>query len=423
MDILPGLREFEERLADVLGGASRDIAVARVELDRVDRVGRWFGPDVEAQVRTELDRRLVQDVPGAVLVARQPRGIRWLALRVEDPDPQVLERLAWNLMETISAPVRQTPAGDVSVGSAVGLAHERQMDDLDAASLISGASLACYRAAALGSRRVAVFEERYGMSGRRGRLDSGLAQALEDGDIVPWFQPQVDLSSGDVIGAEAVVRWQHPEFGTVAPAEFLPEAEFSGIVRNVDYTLLRSAVAEASVWPAPIGLSVNLSSATLGDPNLVDSILAICHDAGREPGRLTVEITETTVATSRVAALEKLRELKSTGITVSLDDFGSGYAFFDALAEGHFSEVKIDGDLFRRASARGDDAFLAAVVSVGLALGLPVLAEGIEDRADVERARRMGCSRAQGYYFARPMPAQQMRALLDSGQRLPIQES
>lgn len=421
MRMLPGLLEFEGALAAVLSD-SRDIAVARVELDRVDRIARWFGQAVSDQVRTEIDRRLVQDVPGAVLVARQARGIRWVALRVEEPDPQVLEFLAWNLMETLSAPVRQTPAGDVSVGSAVGIAHERQMDDLAAASLVSGASLACYRAAALGSRRIAVFEERYGMSGRRGRLDSGLAQALEDGDVLAWFQPQVDLSSGDVIGAEALARWQHPEFGIVAPAEFLPEAEFSGISRKVDYALLASALGTASVWPAPIGVSVNLSSATLDDPSLVDSILAICQDTGTRPERLTIEITETSVATNRATALRRLSELASTGITVSLDDFGSGYAFFDALAEGPFSEVKIDGDLFRRASARGDDAFLAAVVSIGVALGLPVLAEGVEGRADAERASRMGCSRAQGYYFARPMPEQQMAGLLESGQRLPIRE-
>ncbi len=407
-------REFRARLDQALAAGRRDFAVARVELDRFERIRDWHGDAVGDAIDVTLTARLVEVSGDPDLITRESDSLRLVVLTADDSDHEALALLAWRLMERMSEPITGITDDSIAVGTTVGIVHPDSLSEPDSTNLMNAATVASHRASIHGSRRIAVFEDLSGLFGHVSELDRSLLSALDDGQVRPWFQPQVRLSDGAVVGAEALARWDHPTLGVVAPSAFVPEAEWSGIIQRVDLAILEQAALTASTWPGDLQVAVNISAANLDNPHLTQRVLAALNEGALTPDRVVIEVTETSLAQDRRAAMSTLAEFRAWGFTASLDDFGAGHAFFDALRDGLFGEVKIDRSIL--SPHRGESsAFLAAVVDLAKSVGARTVAEGIETAAELQRALDTGCDLGQGYLFARPMPPEVFLEFLRAG--------
>jgi EAL domain-containing protein (putative c-di-GMP-specific phosphodiesterase class I)/GGDEF domain-containing protein len=402
-DAFVDLPTFRVRLEQELRKGRTDFALARIEYDRVDRIREWFGDEISYYVSSVLAQRLMTVVGDRYCATFVMDAIALAMLPVTGEDPDSVAEAAWDLMEFIGSPIDVARLGELSIGCSVGVAHPNTLLDRHAPSLINAATTAAHHAAALGSRRVSVFESAQGLFGRQGQLDQSQQRALNAHQIIPWFQPQVRLEDGIIVAAEALARWNHPTFGLVLPAEFVPEAEHSGFIRSIDRAITDRAFAEAATWPSHVRVSVNLSAANLDDPRLASHFEGVLERVGLDPTRAIVEVTETALAQNKRAALRRIADLRALGVRVALDDFGAGHAFLDALAEGIFDELKVDRALIRSWDTAASRAVLTSIVDLAGSMGLLVVAEGIETVAELDHALEAGCHIGQGFLLFEPM--------------------
>jgi EAL domain-containing protein (putative c-di-GMP-specific phosphodiesterase class I) len=249
-------------------------------------------------------------------------------------------------------------------------------------------------------------------------VESELRTALEEGQLANVYQPIVHPADGRVVGFEALVRWHHPERGTVPPADFIPMAEQNGLIVPLGHRVLREACEEAVRWPAradgtDLRISVNLSPRQLSDPGLVDSVQAVLRVTGLAPERLSLEITESAFSDDPARALDVLQRLKEIGVCLELDDFGTGYSSLTYVRMFPIDALKIDRSFVRGLCESTEDAaIVAAVISMGQALGVNVVAEGVESQDQASVLQSLGCTLAQGYLFSRPVPASELPELV-----------
>ena len=225
------------------------------------------------------------------------------------------------------------------------------------------------------------------------------------GEFVPWYQPMVSLTTGRLVGAEALVRWMHPDKGVLPPAAFIELAEGSGIIVEIGLEILARACADAVTWPGSVGVSVNLSPRQLQHDGLVDDVAEILDATGLAPSRLTLEITESVLVADPLAAARVLGALKLLGVSLALDDFGTGYSSLSYLNRFPVDTLKVDKS-FIDSLGEGignDKVLLQAIVGLGRTLELKVVAEGIERPEQRASLQALGCGLGQGYLFARPM--------------------
>jgi diguanylate cyclase (GGDEF)-like protein/PAS domain S-box-containing protein len=257
----------------------------------------------------------------------------------------------------------------------------------------------------------------------RWQIASRLRDEATIGEFVVHWQPVVDLRTGEVTGCEALLRWNHPQRGLVQPAEFIPIAEENGLIVPITRWLLHSTVAQAVVWARrglELSIAVNVSAVHLASGTLVDDVLGAVADGGLPAGRLMIELTETSIARDPDQATEQFATLRRQGIRVAIDDFGTGYSSLSAVASLPVDVLKVDRALVTGPGPNGattPEAILGAVSALGAALDMQVLAEGVETHEQVELARRVGCTYAQGFHLSRPLPAEQLTALLEEGRR------
>jgi EAL domain-containing protein (putative c-di-GMP-specific phosphodiesterase class I) len=246
-------------------------------------------------------------------------------------------------------------------------------------------------------------------------LESGLRVALRADQLRLLYQPQIDLHSGRIAGVEALVRWDHPERGLLAPAEFIGVAEESRLIGAVDRWVIRTACAQMAVWrqlkmPSPRVLSVNVSPWCLESPDFVDVVATTLAETGLPPRSLCLEVTES-VLMRRAASLETLAELRALGCYIAIDDFGTGYSSLARLRSLPVEVLKIDRSFVSGLGTdRNDSAIVASIMSMALTMGLHVMAEGVEKPEQAEELTRLGCEVAQGYLFARPLEADTIAA-------------
>jgi EAL domain-containing protein (putative c-di-GMP-specific phosphodiesterase class I) len=248
-------------------------------------------------------------------------------------------------------------------------------------------------------------------------LETQLHRALEEGQFVVYYQPQVDLRSSEIVGAEALVRWAHPERGLVPPLEFIPIAEETGLIVALDHLVLEAACAHIGASMAAsnrsLRLAVNLSARELGSPDVAKGVAQVLRDRGFPPELLEIEITETAAMAHRDIASTAVAALKSLGVTVALDDFGTGYSSLSHLHGLAVQRLKIDRAFIKDLPGNADSAAIAsAVISLAHSFGIGVLAEGIETKEQLEFLLEQGCDEGQGYLFGRPMPAEEWEAFL-----------
>jgi len=293
----------------------------------------------------------------------------------------------------------------VSVSIGITLCAWDDEERADPALLLQQADLALYQAKAKGRGTCCFFRAvMYAGLHRRKDMERDLRRALAEGGLEVHFQPLVALASQRIVGAEALVRWRHPAHGMVPPAEFVPLAEAAGLIGELGAWVLRTACARAARW-AGLCLAVNLSPEQVRQPDLVDMVTAVLAETGLPPARLELEITEGILLHDTAATLATLGRLRALGIGIALDDFGTGYSSLSYLCRFPFSKLKVDRSFVTNMANDAAAAVVQAVVTLGRGLGMRVIAEGIETKAQLDLLRAMGCDEGQGYLLGRPCPA------------------
>ncbi|GHD41979.1 EAL domain-containing protein [Mycetocola manganoxydans] len=241
-----------------------------------------------------------------------------------------------------------------------------------------------------------------------------LQGAVERGEIQAWFQPQIDMSTGRIVAVEALCRWQHPERGLVMPGGFIPEAEESGAIHDIGDFMLREGCRHSAMWREAgfqLDVSVNVSAVQLSTPGVFELLHELLTEFALPEGTLTIEITESQLIADLNAVAERLMRLQSSGLGISLDDFGTGHSSLSQLQDLPITELKIDRSLIQDSSSTGG-ALMAVAVALLQERGVRVVAEGVENEEHLARVRGMRCDRAQGYLFGRPMPADEIDTML-----------
>jgi predicted signal transduction protein with EAL and GGDEF domain len=305
---------------------------------------------------------------------------------------------------------------DIDVGASIGVAMAPE-HGRDASELLQRADVAMYTAK-LDQTSVEVYQaESDAHTPERLVLVRELRQAIETGALEVHYQPQLDLASGDITGVEALVRWNRPGKGWEQPDEFVSVAERTGLIGALTRYVLDTALAELATWRAAgwsLRMSVNLSARSLLQRDLIDEVAGSLRRAGVPADALCLELTETSVMGDPRRTTDALQRLHDLGITIAVDDFGTGHSSLSYLRRLPVGEIKIDKSfVLALASSESDAAIVRSIVELAHNLGLPVVAEGIEDAATERILRHIGCDLAQGYYFARPMPAEQLGRFLD----------
>jgi EAL domain-containing protein (putative c-di-GMP-specific phosphodiesterase class I) len=325
--------------------------------------------------------------------------------------------LAQRIAGALEAPFA-VEGGEVFLSVSVGISMAG--GDSSAEELLRDADAAMYRAKEQGRSRIEFFDE--GMrteAGVRLEVQSALHRALERDELRLLYQPVIDLPTGRMVGVEALLRWDHPDQGVLPPALFVPMAEELGLIVPIGAWVFAEAAREWTRWQRaapqspPMMLAVNLSTRQLRDPGLVDTFRAIIEETGIDATCVCLELTETVLMEDPYLYLQPLRDLKALGLRLALDDFGTGHASLTYLKQFPFDVLKIDRSFVRGLGRDvADRAIVRGVIDLAHALGLQVVAEGIEDREHLVQLRALGCDLAQGYHFARPLPAEAITALL-----------
>lgn len=389
--------------------ASAGFAVLSLDLDRFKDVNDVFGHPVGDMMMRAAAERLAAEADGA-FVARIG-GDEFMILI---PDgvcrEEVLaigERLVWAIGNEFEADDYLSHVG-LSVGIAL-----YPNDGVDAATLLANADSALYRAKREGRGRVCFFESEMDRELRDRRLLlHDLRQAVEQNQLLVYFQPQARMD-GEIIGFEALVRWNHPTRGVVPPDQFIPLAEENGLIIEIGEWVLREACREAASWPRPLQVAVNLSPVQFQAGDLERCIHQILLETGLAPTRLEVEITEGVLIGDFTRALNLLRRLKALGIRIAMDDFGTGYSSLSYLQSFPFDKIKIDRSFISNLEATPQSAeIVRAVLSLAHALHMPVVAEGVETEAQRAFLEREACEEMQGYLIGRPEPIEQYYDLI-----------
>ncbi|MGD0272802.1 MAG: bifunctional diguanylate cyclase/phosphodiesterase [Gaiellaceae bacterium] len=407
---------FLERLAEALvadGHTPPAVLLLGIEDFRLvnEGVGRASGEDLLRAVAERLQRLL-----------RQGDTCAWtgedFAVLIEDTAVEPPVGVATRLVKALRFSVRLSDEHETMIGVRAGVVMA--MGKEDAETLLRNAEVALSRARQLGSGSVQLFEP--GMHTavyERIVLKGQLERALAEGQFLLYYQPIIDLSSGGLWGVEALIRWRHPERGLVPPDEFIPLAEETGLIVPIGEWVLEEALHKAAAWSQTtffesFAVTVNLSRRQLDSPELVETVARAIRETGVDPAGIVLEITETALADDVDSALRTLSELKGLGVRLAIDDFGTGYSSLQYLRQVPADIIKIAKPFVDGVYVCDSDEYRVAhaIVHLGDAFGLQTLAEGIEDREQFERMRELGCELGQGYYFARPLPADEVTPLL-----------
>ena len=412
---LPNRTQFRQSLSRTkartrqLGGR---LAVLMVDLDRFKPVNDVHGHAVGDLLLQQVAERLRHAVRESDSVARLGGDEFAIVARIEDEEVDGVDRLAQRIVSALGQPYKLGGTA-VTISCSVGVASGAA-NSTDPALLADRADAALYYAKAEGRRCFRLFED--GMDARmteRSAMEPDLRHAIMSDDLVPYYQPLIDLRSGVLLGFEMLARWTHLQRGPISPDLFVPIAEEAGMIVAMTETLLRQACRDAAKWPDHLTIAVNVSPVQLRDEGLPAMIAKALAESGLPARRLEIELTESALITDYALAREILMQLKATGVRLVLDDFGTGYSSLRHLQTLPFDKFKVDAVLIRSmAESAQSPKVVAAIAGFGHSLGLPVVAEGIEDAATAATLTSMGYDIGQGWYFGLPIAAMAVDAML-----------
>jgi len=425
-DVLTGLPNrtlLRDRLEQMLAAAHRDeghFALMFMDLDRFKYVNDSMGHTIGDKLLQAVAKRILECVREGDTVARLG-GDEFVVL-LREADSLGASTVAEKLIKSIGDPFLIDDI-QISTHASIGISLY-PTDALDSDTLVKNADVAMYRAKEDGRNNFQFFMPE--MNFRANRIfgmERDLHNALEQGEFELHFQPQADLTSGEVCGAEVLIRWNHPEKGRISPADFIPVAEETGQIVRLGEWVLRAACKQLAEWRSrgmpTFPLAVNLSIRQLLQPSLVDLVREVLAENKLAPGDLELEITEGIMMGDAKAALGFLTKMHEMGVQLSIDDFGTGYSSLNYLKNLPVDKLKVDQSFVRDIETDSSDAAIVrSIISLGHRLDLRVIAEGVETLAELDFLRMRGCDEVQGYYFSRPLPAAEFEQFICSGARL-----
>ena len=407
---LPNRARAMSEIEGALNRAQRSgmlLGLLFIDLDGFKAVNDTFGHRAGDEVLREVSARLRDLVRAGDLVARLGGDEFVVLLEGLATEADALD-VANRLVAAIAEPVQITGAGRPAlVGASIGMAIS-QDGSTDADRLLHEADTAAYRAKAAGRGRVEVFDDALRRElEARAAMEGALRKAIVQDELVLHYQPVIELATGRTAGYEALVRWERPGHGLQAPMSFIPTAEESMLVCDLDTWVLRRATTQLAQWPDPRRrVSVNISGRHMCEPRVIEDVRSALSASGLEPRRLVLEITETVVLQD-LLAIEHLRTLQAMGVVVTLDDFGTGYNSLSRLRDLPVDMIKIDRSFVADPSPSAR-SLLRLMIDAAHAFGLPVITEGVENPEQLRTVRSMGCEYAQGFHLGRPLDVQQV---------------
>jgi diguanylate cyclase (GGDEF)-like protein len=418
-------RALLSHLQDAVGGGP-NVCLLLVDLDRFKDVNDRHGHAIGDELLREVSRRLESCLPSRGLLARL--GGDEFAVALEGAtlaDATVLGEMILSVVHTLT----EVDGRPVSIGASIGIAALAQQagapnDDIDSSELLRRADVAMYVAKQGGSRvsiyHSAVDVEKRERATRLEELRTVLGSPTPTrfgGELLVYYQPQLDAESREIVGAEALVRWEHPRLGVIGPDAFLDLVEDNNLMGRLTDRVLNDACAQAVRWRdkgTPLRVAVNLSASSLSDPDLLPMVDAALDTSGLHPSALTLEITETTLMKDPDWCLETTRQIAARGIGVSIDDYGTGYSSLAYLSDLPATELKLDRTLTARVAAdKRTAAVVAGTVELAHRLDLRLVAEGVEDEEILDALHALHCDEVQGFLFGRPGPAHRLDSQLD----------
>jgi diguanylate cyclase (GGDEF)-like protein len=394
-----------------------DVAFIMVDLDNFKQVNDLHGHKTGDTVLRECADRMSALLPERALLARLG-GDEFACVVPFDPHrPEGIDRLAAEITESIAKPI---PAGQIVVDSSVSLGIARCADTAaddapaDAQQLLHKADIAMYHAKKQGRNRYCWFEATMeGDLRLRSELEAGIRSGILRGEFEPYYEQQIDLQTGELLGFEMLARWNAPSGKIIGPDVFIPIAEEIGMIAQLSEAVIAKALQDAKAWDPKLTLSVNISPIQLRDPWFAQKLLKLLVEANFPPARLDIEITESCLHENVAVVRSLIASLQCQGIRVSLDDFGTGYSSLAQLRSLPFDQIKIDRSFISNLMENADsETIVKAITSLGEGLGMPVTAEGVETEEVLKRLQGYGKYKGQGYLYGRPQPAAAVAEML-----------
>ncbi len=424
-DMLTGLPNrpfFIDRLTQAMAFAKRmkqQVAVLFLDLDRFKIINDTLGHAFGDKLLQEMSERLSAGLREADTVARLG-GDEFTVLLGSLEKSDDAERVAQKILKTLARPV-YLDGYELFITTSIGISIFPQ-DDIEPLSLIKKADIAMYSAKSRGRNNIQFYTPNMDQDAdKRLILENGIRKGLERGEFILHYQPKVDILSGRITAMEALVRWQHPEFGLLPPGDFIPLAEETGLIFSLGERVLRDACAQNRAWQRQglpeVRVAVNLSGYQLQQKNLIETVSTILEDTDLEGRFLEVEVTETVVMQNPDFAVNVLNALRDLGIHISIDDFGTGYSSLAHLKRFSVNTLKIDKSFVRDVAVNATDAAITtAIIAMGNSLNLKIIAEGVENEGQLTFLRDQSCHEMQGFLFSKPVPPEQVAAILGNGQ-------
>jgi len=418
---LPNRLLFREHLENAFDRIQpeRGFAVHCLDLDHFKTVNDTLGHPIGDELLKLVASRLTEAVSAVDFVARIG-GDEFAVVQTSVSRPEQCSQLAARIVDLISRPY-DIDGRHIVIGTSVGIAIAPN-DGSNPDVLLKNADMALYlsKGDGRGTHRFFEGEMDRRLQSRRA-LELDLRKAITNGEFELYYQPILYLQTGKVTGFEALLRWNHPERGIIAPADFIPLAEETGLILPLGEWVLRTACAQAARWPQHVGVAVNLSAAQFKGRNLVQLALSALASSGLAAGRLDLEITESVLLQGEASTLAILHQLRESGVQISMDDFGTGYSSLAYLRNFPFDKIKIDRSFVRDMLVRKDcQAIIRAVVGLARSLGITTIIEGIETKEQLDTARAEGCDEGQGYLFSKPMPENEVAEFLAKRARVAV---
>lgn len=418
---LPNRLQLTETLAEALTDAEkwrRKCGFLMIDLDRFKAVNDTLGHPVGDRLLAQVARRLQLIMTENELCGRLG-GDEFAVVVKDSDDGKYLATLARRVIDSLSRPYevdQNTLYIGASVGSALGPVDGRTVE-----LLMRSADLALYRSKDQGGNTHHGYQHKLHANAEEKRLmEFELRNALEREQLHVEYQPVVNVSEDhDVVGFEALVRWNNPKFGSVSPAKFIPVAEDARLIVSIGDFVLRKACKDAMSWPETTRVAVNISVDQLTSTNFVETVISALHDSGLAAWRLELEVTESIFLRDGTLAVQVLDRLRGLGIKLSLDDFGTGYSSLGYLRNVRFDTIKVDRSFVQGAAKKKAEslAIIRAVVALADSLNIATTAEGVETEAELAMIKQLGCKKIQGYYFGRPMMFADSLALFNQPRR------